>query len=98
MITRLWQKKQEQITAIQKANPSWSKEQAENAWKNEKDAKGELKYKNWNKVVLVPISYGTTTTSTAPIWVGHDLSLCSTRIIGGKTPIELNVVYAKFKK
>ena len=98
MITRLWQKKQEQIAAIQKANPSWSKEQAENAWKNEKDATGELKYKNWNKVVLVPISYGTTSTSTAPVWVGHDLSLCSTRLIGGKTPIELNVVYAKFKK
>lgn len=51
------------------------------------------------KVLLVPVEYGTSSTSTAPVWIGHDLSLTSTRLVGGsKTPIELNVVYAKFKK
>ena len=50
------------------------------------------------KVVLVPVSYGTSSTSTSPIWVGHDLSLTSTRLVGGTTPINMNVVYAKFKK
>lgn len=50
------------------------------------------------KVLLVPVEYGTSTTSTTPTWIGHDLSLSSTRLVGGKTPIELNVVYARFKK
>ena len=98
LISYLWKKKQEELAAIQSSNPSWSKEQVVYAWENEKNTDGELKHKDWNKVVLVPVNYGTTSTSTTPIWVAHDLSLCSTRLIGGKTPIELNVVYAKFKK
>ena len=51
------------------------------------------------KVMLIPVSYGTSSTSSSSIsWMGHDLSLSSTRLVGGDTPIELNVVYAKFKK
>lgn len=98
LVTQLWKIKQDGIAEILKSNPSWSKEQAQYAWENETDDKGELKHKDWNKVVLVPISYGTSSTSSAPIWVAHDLSLTSTRLIGGQTPIELNVVYAKFNK
>lgn len=98
LITHLWQKKQQEISRIQKSNPSWSWSQAQYAWENEKDEKGNLKHSDWNKVVLVPVSYGTSSTSTTPIWVAHDLSLTSTRLVGGKTPIELNVVYAKFRQ
>ncbi len=98
LITQLWRIKRNGINELLQKNPSWSWEQAESAWTNEKDENGNLKHQNWNKVVLVPVSYGTTSTSTAPIWVGHDLSLTSTRLVGGTTPIELNVVYAKFNK
>jgi hypothetical protein len=98
LISRIWRIKQEGIAAIQKSNPGMSWDQAKTTWENETDGKGGLKHKDWNKVVLVPISYGTSSTSTIPIWVAHDLSLSSTRLVGGTTPIEMNVVYAKFKK
>jgi len=98
LITQLWRIKQEGINSLLQKNPSWSHEQAEQSWLNEKDSNGKLIHQDWNKIVLVPVSYGTTSTSTAPVWVGHDLSLCSTRLVGGTTPIELNVVYAKFNK
>ena len=52
---------------------------------------------NWNKVLLVPITYTTSSTSTTPTRVEHDMSLTSTRLVGGANmPIDLNVVYAKF--
>jgi hypothetical protein len=53
---------------------------------------------DWNKVVLVPITYTTSSTSTTPIKIKHDMSLTSTRLAGGDTPVEMSIVYAKFKK
>ena len=61
---------------------------------------------NWNKVVLVPISlitqtstsyyYGTTSTVTG---LQHQLGLSSTKLVGGANkPIKVNVIYAKFKE
>ncbi len=99
VVTQMWRNKQKGIDAMIAQNPTWSREQAEQVWLNEKDEKGNLKHQDWNKVILVPISYGTaSSTSTTPVWIGHDLSLCSARLVGGTTPIELNVVYAKFSK
>ena len=60
---------------------------------------------NWNKVVLVPISttikystnsYGTTTSTVSS--VQHNMGLSSTKLVGGaNNPIEVKVIYAKFK-
>lgn len=51
------------------------------------------------KVVLVPITYTTSSSSTTPTSISHDLSLRSTKLVGGKdSPIELNAVFAKFKR
>ena len=60
---------------------------------------------NWNKVVLVPISttikyssnsYGTTTSTVSS--VQHQMGLSSTKLVGGaNSPIEVKVIYAKFK-
>lgn len=60
---------------------------------------------NWNKVLLVPITpqYRTTTSyygsSTRTLTgITYDMSLSSTRLVGGSTPIELSVIYSKFNE
>ena len=66
-----------------------------------------VKHPNWNRVVLVPItliqttsSNGYTTTKTTT-GIRHNMSLTSTKLVGGSQnqydPITLNVVYAKYK-
>ncbi len=58
------------------------------------------KHPNWNKVTLVPVSTTTTTSSastTIVTGVTNDMSLTSTRLQGGQTPIAINVIYSKFK-
>ncbi len=57
------------------------------------------KHPNWNKVMLVPVSTTSTTSSTNTTiltGVSHDMSLTSTRLVGGDTPIVINVIYSKF--
>ena len=64
-----------------------------------KDPNWANSHPDWNKVVLVPITYKTTSTSTTPTNVEHDMSLTSTRLVGGaNNGIDLNIVYAKFKE
>ena len=67
-------------------------------WKAYKDGmEGDkdwaAKHHNWNKVLLVPV------TSSAS-GVEHDMSLTSTRLVGGRDnpydPVRVSVVYAKF--
>lgn len=67
------------------------------------------RHPNWNKAVLVPVTlvqttsssyyYGSSTTTTG---IKHNMSLTSTRLVGGSEnpyePIQLSIVYAKFKK
>jgi len=54
---------------------------------------------NWNKVVIIPVTTSTMTISNSTYLTGiyHDLSIKSTKLVGGKTPIKLTVVYSKFK-
>lgn len=69
------------------------------------DANWVAKHPDWNKVVLVPIA--TTTKSTTDSYgyststvsgVHNQMGLSSTKLAGGaNTPIEVKVVYAKFK-
>lgn len=62
------------------------------------DAEWELKHPNWNKVLLVPISYESGSSTNAQ----HDMSLTSTRLVGGANnpydAVKINIVYAKFKR
>lgn len=59
---------------------------------------------DWNKVVLVPvsISYNTSSSSTSITNVSNDMSLKSTRLVGGSAnshkPISISVIYNKFVK
>ena len=61
------------------------------------DPQWVAKHPDWNKVVLVPITYTTTSTSSTPMNIEHDMSLTSTRLVGGNTPIQIDIVYGKFK-
>ncbi len=69
----------------------------------------EADHPNWNKVVLVPIT--TVTTSTTSVYgsttstvtsVRHNLDMTSTRLVGGSQnpydPVKISVVYAKFSE
>ena len=57
---------------------------------------------NWNKVVLVPVSteYVTVGQNQVLAKVSHDMSMTSTRLVGGSAnpnqPIRISVIYSKF--
>ena len=59
------------------------------------------RHPDWNKVVLVPISV-TSSSSSSITGVNHNMSITSTRLVGGSDnpndPIQINVVYGQFKK
>ena len=63
------------------------------------DANWTANHPDWNKMVLVPITYSTSSTSTSITNVQHDMSLNSIRLVGGtgNPAVQLSVVYAKFK-
>lgn len=67
------------------ANPNWL---------------NEPENENWNKVVVIPVTV-TTNSSGQVVKVVHDMSLTSTRLVGGSknpnAPIKLDVVYSKFR-
>lgn len=52
---------------------------------------------NWNKVVLIPVNI-TTNSSGYEVSVTHDMSMNSTRLVGGSTPVKMQVVYSKFNQ
>ena len=65
-------------------------------WKRKTAGKASA---NWNKVVLVPVSYSLTTSTSTITKIGHDMSLTSTKLLRGNGKnIAINVVYAKFQK
>lgn len=53
---------------------------------------------NWNKVVIIPVSttYSTLSSSSVLTKVVHDMSLSSTKLVGGDTKLKMSVVYSKF--
>ena len=60
------------------------------------DANWEVEHPNWNKVVLVPVTL--TSSSSTITNVENNMSLTSTRLIGGpNTPLKVSVVYSHFK-
>lgn len=59
---------------------------------------------NWNKVVLVPVTVekNTSSTNSTTTGVSHEMSLKSTRLVGGeqnsRQPITISVIYNRFYK
>ena len=69
------------------------------------DPDWEKNHPDWNKVVLVPVTtilsaaQKTNTAGAATATVNgicNNLALTSTKLVGGNTPIKVNVIYAKF--
>lgn len=65
------------------------------------------KHPNWNKVVLVPVSTFSTSTATKTSStnttatvssISNNVGLTSTQLMGGTTPIKINVIYARFNE
>lgn len=58
---------------------------------------------NWNQVIVIPVTTTSMSiqnggyTSTYQTGVYHDMSIKSTKIEGGNTPVKLTVIYSKFK-
>lgn len=75
--------KMEEVRKAQETNPAMTEEQ----WMQE--------HPDWNKVVLIPV-VTSTNTNGLQVSVTHDLSLNSIRLVGGQTPLKMQVVYSKF--
>ena len=58
-----------------------------------------VEHPNWDKVIIIPVTV-TTNSSSQIVKVVHDMSLTSTKLVGGSdnpnAPITLSVVYSKF--
>lgn len=50
---------------------------------------------DWNKVLLIPVSTSTDNNGVL-VSVTHNLNLSSVRLVGGTTPLTMQVVYSKF--
>ena len=61
----------------------------------------EAAHPNWNKMVAIPVNvvkttdaYGNTTYAS----ITHDMSMCSTKLVGGtNNPIKMQILYSRFK-
>ena len=60
-----------------------------------------IHHPNWNKVIIMPVKANYVTMSNMSILtsVSNDMSLTSTRLVGGygQQQLQLNVIYSKFK-
>ena len=54
---------------------------------------------NWNKVMVVPVTTSYTSYNNSQILtsVSNDMTLTSTRLVGGTSPITMSVIYSKFE-
>ncbi len=50
---------------------------------------------DWNKVVLIPVTVDTDNSGTE-VSVNNDMKMNSIRLVGGSTPIQMQVIYSKF--
>lgn len=50
---------------------------------------------DWDKVVLIPVTI-TTNSSNQEVSVTHDMSMHSTRLVGGDTKLRMQVIYSRF--
>ena len=65
------------------------------------EAQWEAAHPNWNKVVIIPVSTKKTTDSygnTSYASVSHEMSMCSSKLVGGpNNPIKMQVLFSRFK-
>lgn len=65
------------------------------------EAQWEAAHPNWNKVVLIPVSVKQTTDAngnSSYAAIAHDMSMSSTRLVGGtNNPIKIQILYSRFK-
>lgn len=72
------------------------------------DPQWTANHPDWNKLLLIPVHLEQVTTtsaygvkSTTDIGIEHDLSISSTRLVGGSDnshdPVQLNIIYGHFK-
>lgn len=62
------------------------------------EAEWETRNPDWNKVVLVPVVTSKNNSTNTLTSVSHDMQMNSIRLIGGKTPINMEVTYTKYSK
>ena len=56
---------------------------------------------NYNKVLIIPVepTFESSTVSTSTlVKLSHDFSMTSARLVGGDTPVKMEVIYSKFSK
>ncbi len=65
------------------------------------EAEWEAAHPNWNKVVVIPASVKKTSDaygSSSYASVTHDMSISSTKLVGGpNTPLKIQILYSRFK-
>ena len=65
------------------------------------EAAWEAIHPNWNKVVVIPVSVKKSTDSygnTTYAGVAHEMSITSTKLVGGpNSPIQMQILYSRFK-
>lgn len=60
------------------------------------DSDWESKNPDWNKVVLIPISTTSDSSTGSTISISHNHTITSARLQGGNTPIAIKIVSSKF--
>ena len=60
------------------------------------EAAWEAQHPDWNKVVLIPVTVSSNSSGYTTS-VNHDMGMNSAKLIGGDTPLKMQVVYSKFK-
>ena len=65
---------------------------------SESDADWENKNPDWNKVVLIPVSINSDSSTGSIVSLGHEHGLTSARLVGGENhPIAIRIVSSKFR-
>lgn len=64
------------------------------------EAQWEALNPDWNKVLLIPVKTSTAVKDglTQQVSVTNDMNLNSIRLVGGDTPIQMQVIYSKFNQ
>ncbi len=68
------------------------------------EALWEAENPDWNKVLIIPVVTSSTSVDTGgsssklEVTVNHDMGLNSIRLVGGTTPIQMQVVYSRFRQ
>lgn len=90
--------KHEKLEAMRQANKELQSAGLATYNEAEWDIKWETEHPDWNKVWIIPVTTSSASTSSisSQVSVSHDLSLGSIRLVGGNTPLKMQVVYSTY--